>query len=64
MNLFLLFKNSPKPLAWPFFLPAWEEEGVWDQLAAAERPIQMHGAGGPAKILEEEAKIMKTRKRK
>lgn len=64
MNFLPLFINTPKPLAWPFFSPVWGEEGMWDQLEAAEHPIQMHGAGGSAKLLEEAAKIIKGGKRK
>jgi len=64
MNLLLLFKSTSKPLAWPFFSPVWGEEGMWDQLEAAERPVQMHGAGGSAKLLAEAAEIMEGRKGK
>ena len=48
----------------PFFSPVWGEEGRWNWLKAAERPIEMHGAGGSAKLLEEAAEIMKGRKGK
>jgi len=37
---------------------------MWDQLEAAERPVQMHGAGGSAKLLAEAAEIMEGRKGK
>lgn len=37
---------------------------MWDQLEAAECPVQMRGAGGAAKLLEEAAEIMKGRKEK
>lgn len=37
---------------------------MWDQIEAAEHPIQMHGADGSAKLLEEAAEILKGRKGK